>query len=46
MAFMNDFMNPVPLWQNGPAPGAFYNFPGTASTLGPNQQTVQDFRAQ
>ncbi|KAF9803993.1 hypothetical protein SFRURICE_019189 [Spodoptera frugiperda] len=34
MAFMGDMMNPAPLWQNGPAPGAFYNFPANSSVIG------------
>ncbi|XP_059062535.1 proteasome subunit beta type-4 [Achroia grisella] len=38
------FLNP-PLWHNGPAPGAFYNFPGNSSNLGPVNHTVQDFKA-
>jgi len=33
MSFLNksDYFSPAPFWQNGPAPGAFYNFPGTTS---------------
>lgn len=45
MAFMGDMMNPAPLWHNGPAPGAFYNFPGNSSSFGPTNHTVQDFKA-
>ncbi|XP_004933282.1 proteasome subunit beta type-4 [Bombyx mandarina] len=45
MAFMGDTMNPTPLWQNGPSPGAFYNFPGNASTIAPSRHGVQDFTA-
>ncbi|KAG6447309.1 proteasome subunit beta type-4 [Manduca sexta] len=44
MAFMGDIMNPAPLWQNGPSPGAFYNFPGNSSSLASNH-TPQDFKA-
>ncbi|XP_072937668.1 proteasome subunit beta type-4 [Epargyreus clarus] len=45
MAFMGDFMSPAPLWQNGPSPGAFYNFPGNSSNMGPARHVVQDFKA-
>ncbi|CAH0404302.1 unnamed protein product [Chilo suppressalis] len=45
MAFMGDIMNPAPLWQNGPSPGAFYNFPGNSSTFGPGNHSAQEFRA-
>ncbi|KAH9639520.1 hypothetical protein HF086_006493 [Spodoptera exigua] len=45
MAFMGDMMNPAPLWQNGPAPGAFYNFPANSSGFGPSTRPVQDFKA-
>ncbi|XP_076654718.1 proteasome subunit beta type-4 [Halictus rubicundus] len=33
MALLNkgDWYTPAPLWQNGPAPGAFYHFPGGSS---------------
>lgn len=24
-----DYFNSVPFWQNGPAPGSIYNFPGS-----------------
>ncbi|PSN47440.1 Proteasome subunit beta type-4 [Blattella germanica] len=27
-----DWYSPLPFWQNGPAPGSFYNFPGTSVT--------------
>ncbi|KOB74711.1 Proteasome subunit beta type [Operophtera brumata] len=43
MAFMGDMMSPTPLWQNGPAPGAFYNFPANPSNY--NNHTTQDFTA-
>lgn len=46
MAFMGDMMNPAPLWKNGPAPGAFYNFPANPSNYGPINHTSQDFTAQ
>lgn len=46
MAFMGDMMNPAPLWQNGPAPGAFYNFPANSSGFGPSTRPVQEFKAQ
>ncbi|XP_039747936.1 proteasome subunit beta type-4 [Pararge aegeria] len=45
MSFMGDLMNPAPLWHNGPSPGAFYSFPGNATSLRPTGHTVQDFRA-
>ncbi|PZC80504.1 proteasome subunit beta type-4 [Helicoverpa armigera] len=45
MAFMGDMMNPAPFWQNGPAPGAFYNFPGNSAGFGPNTHPVQEFKA-
>ncbi|KAI8441474.1 hypothetical protein MSG28_015068 [Choristoneura fumiferana] len=45
MAFMGDMMNPAPFWQNGPAPGAFYNFPGNSASFGPGSHTVQEFKA-
>ncbi|KPJ10977.1 Proteasome subunit beta type-4 [Papilio machaon] len=44
MAFMGDMISPSPLWQNGPSPGAFYNFPGN-SNHGPLSHINQDFRA-
>ncbi|CAH2056379.1 unnamed protein product, partial [Iphiclides podalirius] len=44
MAFMGDMINPLPFWQNGPAPAAFYNFPGNSSN-GPIGQSTQDFKA-
>ena len=33
MALLNksDWHNSAPLWQNGPVPGAFYNFPGSSA---------------
>lgn len=46
MAFMGDMMSPAPLWHNGPAPGAFYNFPGNATNIGINHHAVQQFKAQ
>ncbi|XP_026316670.1 proteasome subunit beta type-4 [Hyposmocoma kahamanoa] len=45
MAFMGDMMSPAPLWHNGPAPGAFYNFPGNATNIGINHHAVQQFKA-
>nr|XP_012139699.1 PREDICTED: proteasome subunit beta type-4 isoform X2 [Megachile rotundata] len=33
MAFSKvDWNTPAPFWQNGPAPGAFYNFPGCSTS--------------
>ncbi|XP_058799138.1 proteasome subunit beta type-4 [Phymastichus coffea] len=29
-----DYYNALPFWQNGPVPGAIYNFPGASSTYG------------
>lgn len=46
MAFMGDMMNPAPLWHNGPAPGAFYNFPANPSNFVQSNNTLQDFTAQ
>ncbi|KOB74710.1 Proteasome subunit beta type [Operophtera brumata] len=43
MSFMGDIMSPEPLWQNGPAPGAFYNFPANSSNYGRNNHISQDF---
>ncbi|KAL4712211.1 hypothetical protein ACJJTC_011072 [Scirpophaga incertulas] len=45
MAFMGDIMNPAPLWNNGPSPGAFFNFPGNTSVVTSSNHSVQEFRA-
>lgn len=44
MAFMGDMLTPAPLWQNGPAPGAFYNFPRNTPNFG-TRNSPQEFRA-
>ncbi|XP_001601321.1 proteasome subunit beta type-4 [Nasonia vitripennis] len=38
MSFFNkaDYFSPTPFWQNGPAPGAIYNFPGPTASSGTN----------
>ncbi|KAJ2938183.1 hypothetical protein O0L34_g18523 [Tuta absoluta] len=45
MSFMGDIMNPGGLWGHGPAPGAFYNFPGTGASPAPGRIAAQDFTA-
>ncbi|CAG9573656.1 unnamed protein product [Danaus chrysippus] len=45
MAFAGNFMNPAPLWHNGPSPGAFYSFPANTTSMGPSRETVSDFKA-
>lgn len=39
MAFA--YGNSAPLWQNGPTPGAFYNFPGKSSAA--SNEYAKDF---
>lgn len=43
---MGDMTNPAPFWQNGPAPGAFYNFPGNSSSFGLSNHSAKEFKAQ